>query len=258
MVTQGGFINPAGLIGALPTVTVDTDGRIYTDGGMSPTLIRTALVRDTGAAGAAAIIEAIKAAGLDKDGGAPTGPGLPDAGTTMVTVILDGVTYETRLGAGGPNGGNPGGIGIGGGGVAPGGAGGGTAGGSGSDANAAALDLVARLQDPTVGWGGPAVAATEFVPSGYMVYAAPLADGPAAGSPGGTVAWPLATALAGFGSPAAVDFGMTGLHNGAVLGADATALAAAFKDAAAGTAVTSGGASFTVWVRPLLPDELGG
>ena len=53
-------------------------------------------VRDVGATGAAAILKAIRDAGLDKE--ATGGPGIPgDTGTTVFTVDVDGVTTTTRL-----------------------------------------------------------------------------------------------------------------------------------------------------------------
>ena len=256
--SEGGFINPSARIGALPIVTVDSDGRIYTAGASGMTMISTVLVRDTGAAGAAAILEAIKAAGLDTDNAGSGGPNTnPDAGQTIVTVVINGETFETRLSSGGgPNGGNPGGIGIGGG-TNPGGpviGGGGGTGGTASGGISAAEDLVARLQDPTVGWGGPAVPATELEPQGYLVSVAPLPDGGMGGTP---VDWPLATALADFGSLATANMGQDGLRTGSVLGADATSLVKALGDAPFGTVLSSGGKTWSAWIRPLVPDELG-
>ena len=239
---EGGFINPVGAIGAVPPVTVDADGRIYMPG--APTgagFIAGVDVRDTGAAGAAAILAAIKAAGLDKESAGGGGIGNPDAGSTVITVVIDGQEIVTRVGGGigGP------GVPIG----APGASADPAAGGS-----AQAMALVTALEDPTVGWGGGAVAAQPYAPVGFRVYAAPIAD--ATGT--SPVAWPLTTSLATFGSPAAADFGQAGLRSGAVLGADAATLAAGLAEMAPGTVFSSGGAAFTVWVRPLLPDELGG
>ena len=73
---------------------------------------------------------------------------------------------------------------------------------------------------------------------------------------GTAVDWPLATALADFGTPAQPDFGVTGLRAGVVLDADAATLASALGTTPAGTLVKSGGQTYQVWIRPLLPPEL--
>ncbi|MEA2631656.1 MAG: hypothetical protein QOE66_1875, partial [Chloroflexota bacterium] len=54
------------------------------------------------------------------------------------------------------------------------------------------------------------------------------------------------------------DRGIAGLRQGVVLGSDATRLAEVLRAARTGDAFTSGSKSFTLWVRPLLPDEVGG
>ena len=238
---EGGFINPAATIGSLPTIVVDADGRIYEQGTSTSAtipLITPVEVRDVGAAGAAQILAAMKAAGLDK---ASTGGVAADAGTTVYTATIDGATVVSRFAAGG----GPGPVNH----------GGGTGGDSGGP-GAAALALLTQLQDPTVTWGGASAPATAFAPTAYRIYTAPGAPADAANG-GAPVAWPLATALADFGAPAAASFGVAGLRTGIVSGADAATLATALAAASPSTAITSGGSSFTIWVRPLLPDELG-
>ena len=64
--------------------------------------------------------------------------------------------------------------------------------------------------------------------------------------------------LAAFGSPAVPDRGIPGLRMGVVAGADAVTLGAALAQATQLTAFTSGGRAYTLYARPLLPDELGG
>ncbi len=244
---EGGFINPAGAIGALPTVVVDSDGRIYTAGtaadGSSP-LIPIVSVRDTGAAGAAAILAAIKAAGLDKEstGG---GPGA-DIGTNVFTVTLDGIEIVSHISGGGMGPGGPG---------APGGGVGGP-GASGTPA-AAAMDLLAKLQDPATTWGATAAATTAtYSPVAYRVYLAPL-DATSMSLPFTPIPWPLATAPDAFGSPAAANMGIDGLRSGVISGADAAAFAKAVAGAQRGTSFSVGKAIWQTWIRPLLPDELG-
>ena len=118
---------------------------------------------------------------------------------------------------------------------------------------AAAFDMLASLTDPTVAWGGSAPSAVPYAPAGYRLYVAPAS----ADATGARVAWPLATPLAAFGRPAVPDFGVSGLRTGVVLGADAATLGKAIGTATADTLLTSDGA-WSVWARPLFPDELGG
>ncbi|MEO5964648.1 MAG: hypothetical protein ABIR11_04225, partial [Candidatus Limnocylindrales bacterium] len=189
--TEGGFISPVASLGSVPAVVVDTDGKIYTPGlaAGDPTLVTPVLVRDTGAAGAAAILDALKAAGLDHE---QSGGGVAvDTGTTVFTAGIDGDLLVSRfVPTGGP--GRPGQPAASG---APG---------------AAAFDLLARLADPTVAWGGSAGSVVPYVPVGYRVWAAPLADGGGStgggGSAGPAPVWPLVTPLGAFGSPAAATF----------------------------------------------------
>lgn len=244
--TEGGFINPAATLNALPIVEVLSDGRILTPGPVDAIapgpLLPVVQVRDTGPAGATAIIAAIRAAGLDKP--ATGGPGIPgDSGTDTFSVTIDGTTTDTRLVGGGPGVGGPGGPGL---------------GGSPDPARAAAFDLLNRLTDSTVAWGDANGQPTPYPPSGYRVFVipgAPTTDPATAQKP---VAWPLATPLDAFGTPAVPDRGIAGLRQGAVLGPDAATLGPILAKATVETAFTSGGASYTLMVRPLLPDEAAG
>jgi hypothetical protein len=244
--TEGGFINPEATLAALPTVAVYADGRIITPGPVDAIapgpLVFPVLVRDVGPAGAAAILAAIRQAGLDKPS---TGsPGIPgDAGTNVFTVVIDGTTTTTRLAGGAPGPGGP----I---------SGGGPAGGSADPGRAAALDLLDRLTDPTQTWGAASAPETPFVPAGYRVFVVPGA--PASDQTSAPVQWPLATALDAFGTPAVPDRGVTGLRQGVVVGADAAILRPILEAARSSTPFVSGGKTYTLHVRALLPDELGG
>jgi hypothetical protein len=240
---EGGFIDPSASIAAIPAVSVYSDGRILTPGAVDAIypgpLLTPVSVRDVGAAGAAAIIGAIRSAGLDQSGGSGGGPA-GDVGTTVFTVTLDGSTVTTRVPgmAGGPMG--PGA-------------------GSPDPVQAAALDLLSRLTDPTDTWGSPLAPETSLRPTGYRVFVAPGAPVPQGGlSPEPTVVWPLATPLATFGSPAPADRGVAGLRVGVVDGTDAATLGPVLAGATSVTGFTSGGQTYTLYVRPLLPDETGG
>jgi hypothetical protein len=240
--SEGGFINPAATLAALPTVAVYTDGRILTPGPVDAIypgpLLAPVVVRNVGPSGAAAILAAIKQVGLDTP--ATAGPGIPgDSGTNVFAAVVDGKTTTSRFAGAQP--GHPGGSAA-----------------SGADEGAAALALLDRLLDPGETWGAPAATDTRYVPAGYRVYVAPgapQADPPASQSP---VSWPLSTPLAEFGTPAAPDRGIAGLRQGVVLGADAATLGPVLERASMLTAFTSGGSSYTLYVRPLLPDEVGG
>ena len=226
---EGGFIAPSARLGQLPSVVVDTDGKIYTqalDDSGTPKLIPGVEVRDVGADGADAILQAIHDAGLDQNGGDVGVPG--DSGVTIFTVELNGEEYITRVAANGPGvPGHPGG-------------------------DNPQIALLNRLLDPAETWGAGDVPTATYQPVAYRIYVAPT---DAAG--GDTMDWPLSAAPDQFGSPATPDFGVTGLRSGIVLGADATAFAAAVADASSQETFTNSGHAYQVWVRPLLPDELG-
>jgi hypothetical protein len=241
--TEGGFIGPAANLAAAPSVSVYADGRILSPGAVDAIypgpLVPPVTIRDVGATGAQAIVAAIRAAGLDK--ASTGGPGIPgDTGTTVFAVTLDGSTTTTRLALGGgpPGPGGPGGPGA-----------------SPDPATAAARDLLARLSDPSETWGAASASQTTLVPSGYLVYVAPGAPADQT-VPQAPVAWPLATPLAAFGVPAVPDRGIAGLRRGAVLGADVATLGPILSRATSITPFTSEGASYTLYVRPLLPDEV--
>ena len=241
--TEGGFIGPTATLASLPTVAVYRDGRIFTPGAMPAIfpgpLVQALTVRDVGPAAVAAIVAAIGKAGLDKPGGGDPGV-TADTGTTVFTVVVDGATVTTRFGGmnGGPGkpGGNPG----------------------GNPSSAAALDLLMRLTDPAETWGGAAAPETTYVPTAYRVFVVPGGPEVDPTASQSSMAWPLPTALDVFGSPAVPDRGIAGLRAGVVRGADAATLAPFLARANAMTPVTSGGKTYTLYVRPLLPDESGG
>lgn len=228
--TEGGFIAPTAHLGQLPSVVVDTAGNIYTadPDAAQTTLIPSAVVRNVGPAGAAQILAAIRAAGLDKENGGGGGINNPDAGVTVFTVDVDGQEIVNRVvdnGAPGP--GHPGG-----------------------SPNPGA-DLLNRLLDPSETWGATSVDSVPFTPTAYKIHAAPTTGGE-----GTAVDWPLTASLADFGTPATPNFGVMGLRTGAVTGSDASKVADAFASAAPDALARSDGETYQVWIRPLLPPEL--
>jgi len=241
--TEGGFINPTASIAALPVVFVDTAGRIFTPvtaaDGSSP-VIPAFEVRDTGPGGAAAILAAARAAGLDTE---KVGGVAADTGSTVFTAVIGGEMVLSRFAASGP--GRPG---------QPGGSSDPGASSAPEASGAAAFALLSRLVDPAETWGAaPAPVAEPFVPDGYVVYVAPAG----AAAPG-AAPWPLRTGPDAFGTPAVPDLGAAGLRSGVVTGADARTLAAGLTGVASGGVVESGGTAWSVWVRPLFPGEIGG
>ena len=169
---EGGFIAPSAHLGQLPSVVVDTAGDIYTadPNATQQTLVPAVVVRDVGAIGAAQILAALRAAGLDQEGSS----GVPgDAGVTVFTAQIDGQEIVNRIAASGPGGpGHPGAL------------------------PSPAIELLNRLLDPAETWGAADVSNAHFAPTAYKVYVAPATD------TGTAVDWPLATALADFGTPA--------------------------------------------------------
>ena len=227
--TEGGFIAPTAHLGQLPDVVVDTAGNIYTADPNSAggTLIPRAVVRRVGAGGAAQILAAVKAAGLDQQNDTGGGIGNPDAGVTVVTVEIDGQEIVNRLSGGSAGPGHPGAS------IDP------------------ALELVQRLEDPTETWGAGNVTSQPFVPTAYKIYDAPTTNGGSS-----AIDWPLTTSLADFGTAATPDLGVTDLRTGAVFGADAMSLASAAASGTSDTVFMSDNVQYQVWIRPLLPPEL--
>lgn len=257
--TEGGFIGPAAHIGTLPTVWISDDGRILMPAPMTMQfpgrLVPELTVRDVRASGAATIRKAITDAGLDTSDYTDPSPGMPDVGQWVITVRVDGRTVTSRFnglgGEGSAAGGATGGL------PAPAVSGtGASASSAGDPKKAAAAALIARLTNVDETWGTSTPAKeTRFVPSGYRIWVnpgAPQADAALAREP---IAWPLSVPLASFGEPASPDFGIAGLRVGTVTGADASALAPILDKATTITPFTSGGSSWTLRVRPLLPGE---
>jgi len=87
---------------------------------------------------------------------------------------------------------------------------------------------------------------------GHVVREEPPGTG-ASGSPATVVAWPLKAPLATFGEPLSPD--ITDTRCGVVEGADAATLTPLFEKANAETHWSSGGKTYYLRVRPLLPGE---
>ena len=241
---EGGFIAPNSRRAQLPLVSVFADGRIMT-GGMTPAIYPGALVpsvvfRSVGADGAAAILKSATDAGLaGSDATYPSAP-IPDAPTTVITVVHDGSRTVSRFDAldAGP---------------AQPSAGSGPAG----RIRVAAAALLAGLMG-TDSFGGTSAGAGTYQPLGFQLFITP--GSPAEPAPSDMslarppVAWPLATPLATFGQ--ADSLGGDGARVGVVVGADSATLTPILNGATQITPFTSGGKQWTLVVRPLLPDEV--
>lgn len=239
--SEGGFIAPSAGLSALPEVVVYTDGRIFTPAPIPAIypgfLVQRIAVRSVGAAGAAAIADAIRAAGLDKP--TPNAPGIiADTGTTVVTVELGGETQITHFAGFGGAPGRPG----------P----------SADPAAQAARALLDRLEDSTDWWGAAEGPFDQYVPGAYRIFVAPGGPVPDPSASQSTVAWPLSMPLDSFGIPAVPDRGIAGLRSGIVSGTDADALVRFVATTNVLQPISSGGKSYTLYVRPLLPDETAG
>jgi hypothetical protein len=223
-------------------VAVYADGRIFSPGPVTMEypgrLVPPLEVRTVGADGARAILDAATTAGLTTADATYPAVGIADAPDTVFVVVATGTRITTRFGALAEGMGSPGGQ------------------GSSEPARKAAADFLARLTDPTTTFGAPASPTTLYAPTAYQVWASPGA--PAGSDPSlaqAPVAWPLAAPLATFGTPVTPDTGIAGLRVGTVSGADAATLEPIFARANVLTPFTSGGVSYSLLVRPLLPGE---
>lgn len=253
----GGFTAASASLARLPEVSVYADGRVIaearpaaTSSDGPPPALPSLVVHDVGAEGAARLVRLARDAGVGTD--ALLGrPGIADATTTRFTVMIDGTeatteayalrevagNTEQETGEPGPDAG-----------FAPGD-------GFSSDLTAAQqdarqhlVDLRDALVDVGATLGGDAGPAGPYRPSALAVLAVPLTPGTAGEQQ--AVPWPGPTVP---GEPAGASDATCVVAQGAALG---RALAAA-GDADVTELWSSGGSSWTLTFRPLLPDERG-
>jgi len=240
---EGGFVAPFVRLAQPPIVAVYADGRIISPAPVTMEypgrLVGPLQVRTVGSAGVGVILAAATAAGLTGADAAYPAVGVADAPDTVFVVVENGTQITTRFGALAEGADAPGGQ------------------GASEPARKAAADFLARLADPADTFGAPAAPTTLYAPTAYQVWVGPGA--PAASDPAlaqEPVPWPLVTPLASFGAPATPDSGVTGTRVGIVAGADAATLEPILARANALTPFTSGGRTFSLLVRPLLPEEV--
>jgi hypothetical protein len=233
---EGGFINPVATLAALPTVVVYTDGRIFTPAPIPEIfpgpLVSGYEVRDVGPEGAAVIADALRTAfeqSAGGDGGNTDGGGIAaDLGTTVVTAVIDGQTRTASITGGDPA----------------------------TDPTLSVVnELMNRLYDSVDPFGPTSAPPTHYTPEAYRVFVAPGAPAGDPSLPQQAAAWPLATPLAEFGTPMSEPV-FDGLRSGTVTGADAETLTGFVAQLNSLTPVVSDGEPFTLYVLPLLPDEI--
>jgi hypothetical protein len=239
---EGGFVAPYARLAQPPIVAVYADGRIISPAPVTMEypgrLVGPLQVRTVGADGVKAILAAAAAAGLAAADATYPAVGIADAPDTVFVIVKNGTRITTRFGALAEGMGAPGGQ------------------GSSEPARKAAADFLARLTDPADTFGAPAAPTTLYAPTAFQVWVSPGL--PAASDPALTqqpVAWPLTTPLASFGTPATPDTGIAGMRVGVVAGVDAATLEPILARANVLTPFTSGGRTFSLLVRPLLPEE---
>lgn len=242
----GGFVSPQVLWRRAPTFALLADGSAVTPGPQIEIYPGPALpnmtARRIGPAGLEAILRAAGDAGLLGPSRAIALHGVADAATTTFTLVRDGVTHRISVYALDAAAHDPGQS-------------------LAQRAQAARLatfrdalgDLPRWLPKGSIGPERP------YPPSALLAFATPsqgpkdlpVAPPAEAQRP---VVWPLATPLARFGMPFT---GLPGVRCGEVTGPDLQALLPALRGANELTPWRSGGRSYSLVVRPLLPGERG-
>ena len=249
---RGGFVLPRDLLTAVPLFSLYGDGRLISKAPEvasypGPALPKLQVTRLSEAGIQAVLHEASRAGLLDGDRELLEA-GVPDAGTTVFTVVAQGQVSRVSAYA------------------------------LGLDPDPAALDadgaarakLVRFLELLSDRSWLPSTAIIEpdagLPPERLQIVAQPVdADGataPVSDAAAPPMSWPLVTPLARFGAPfdprsLAASWVLPGLQCGVVEGADAERLAAALRRASELTPWQSDGMVFLLYPRPLLPDEVG-
>jgi hypothetical protein len=237
----GGFAAPGVDLTSLPELSVFGDGRVMTEGVHTliypGPILATLNVRQLMPAGFRSLLDAAAKAGLThKDASWPAN-GIADAPTTTFTLVSDGCTHtisayalEESIGHDGLD-------------------------QATIDARAALLAFERGVADlPTLVGTANVTDAGIYQPDAFRVIVRPAAapTGPNA-SLANTRPWPLQASLATFGKPLTAGDGEP--RCGVIDGPDAVTLAPALARANQETRWASAGKTWTLMVRPLLPDE---
>ncbi len=239
----GGFVAPGVDQGTLPMIAVYGDGRVISPGAqimIYPGPLLPALqVRTLNPGGMLRLLEQAAEAGLLVPDVTYQANGIADAPTTFFTFTAGGCTHHVSayalMESVSTTGLDPATI----------------------KARAALLAFSSALNDLATLVGADNLTdGGMYEPTGYRIISReePAGTG-ATASPVQAVAWPLAVPLATFGKP--LYPGAPEVRCGAALGADARALAPLFASANTETHWRSGGKTYALRVRPLLPDETG-
>ncbi len=236
----GGFVSPAFAIGQIPMFSLYGDGTAITPGvqiQIYPGPAFTAPQRQTLSPEAVQrILELAQTDGLLDPSADYTGVvGVADAPTTVLTVTADGRTHTFRVYALGELTQRPDGMSQ-----------------AEFQARQAFLDFERRLTDLSWLPEGSVEASGQYHPSGLRVFVSGFQPSPEGPTEPAT-AWPLTPALSDFGTPAPGP--IQGTRCGVVGGTDLDALLPLVLKANQLTPWTSGGATYTLAFRPLLPDE---
>lgn len=242
--TDGGFVAPGWILSHVPQISIYGDGRVITEGAQIAIYPGPALpslvVSRVSEAGLQKILASAAEAGLLGEDASYPYPGIMDAGTTTFVVNAGGVTHTVSAYA----------LGL------------------GEDPSvlppteaAARADLAAfsaKLGDLREWLGSDVVSVeTPYVFDAIRIYAQeakPVAQD--SGLTPTVVDWPLATPLASFGTPFRPTMEPP-MRCGVVTGDDLATLRPALEGANQLTYWQSGGLTYALTLRPLLPDESG-
>ena len=242
---DGGFVAPGYLLTRLPQVSVYGDGRVVTEGPVieiypGPALPNL-LVSRLSEAGLQAMLAAAADAGLLGRDRHYDYVGIADAPTTTFVVITDGATHTTTAYALGIGEDRPDGM---------------------PASDAAARNALAGFQAKMAdlrSWLGAEVLSGEqpYAFEQLRVFATPAEPTSPDGQVQPTVVdWPLLEPLATAGTPLE-GFGGVGMRCSVVAGDELATLRPVLEAANQLTFVRSGGATYSIALRPLLPDESG-
>jgi hypothetical protein len=239
---QGGMIAPQGAFQQLPLVAIYADGRVLQPGPVPAIypgpLLQHLQEQRIGRVSIARLLAAARVAGLTTADVSYPAQTVADAPDTVITIRTGQRTVVSRFGA----------LGI-------------EMGARGTAAEraarTAASTFVAQATDLRSLLGAEAVREVgAYAPAALRVMdlpGTPQPSDPALARP--AVPWPLATPLASFGSH--LEHYPVNYRCGVVSGADLATLMPVLEQATTLTGFTSGGETYLVVPRPLLPDESG-
>ena len=238
----GGFINPSALFGQLPTLSVFGDGRVVVAGPQievfPPPALPNFVSYRISEEGVQKLLENAQAVGLLGPDAHYDSIGIADAPTTTFTVVAGGQRHTISayaLSEGGPNDTQ----------LTP----------EVRRARAALFAFEQRASDLRA-WLGSAIVEPEspYRFEALRIFATPAQPDAQGGVAPGFADWPLATPVAAFGAPLA---NVPETRCGVISDGDLDTLRPALDKANQATFWRSGGATFQLTLRPLLPDESG-